>query len=292
MNAHRERSPRLAALLAAALLAALPCAAPGQDKKAAEDTETLKKQVADLKKQVAALQAQVLDLRRKAEELAAAAARERERATAAAVAEARARREAEKQRQLAEQHFQQAMKMLDQLLVPLPKERVLPDDKAARELLEKALKFYRQFQQGKEKGDKDGKDGKELQEKARDLQAAGVKAMQGGQLKEAEAAFRQSLALQQKLAQEFPAMPAYRLDLARGYLNLSQLHRVTGRINEAEASARQAIALLEQLLAPNVPDRRTELARAYRQLGAILRDLGRQGEAEETLRRADALEKK
>ena len=83
-----------------------------------------------------------------------------------------------------------------------------------------------------------------------------------GELKEAEAAYRDALALQQQLVDQFPSRPDYRQELAGSHNNLGLLLHATGRLKEAEAAYRDALALKQQLVDqfPDQPDRRNELA--------------------------------
>jgi tetratricopeptide (TPR) repeat protein len=104
----------------------------------------------------------------------------------------------------------------------------------------------------------------------------------------------QALALQEKLAAEFPAVPSYRQGLALSHNNLGILLRDTGRPREAEEAYRRALSLQQELAAgrPAVPDYRRELAGSYYNLGTLLRRTGRPREAEEAYRRALALREK
>jgi tetratricopeptide (TPR) repeat protein len=83
-----------------------------------------------------------------------------------------------------------------------------------------------------------------------------------GRLAEAEAAYRDALALRQQLADDFPARPDFRQDLARSHNSLGNLLRATGRPARAEAAYRAALALQKQLVAdfPDQPDKRNDLA--------------------------------
>ena len=113
-----------------------------------------------------------------------------------------------------------------------------------------------------------------------------------GELKEAEAAYRDALAIQKQLAAEFPTRPDYRQNLARSHNNLGVLLRDTGRLKEAEAAYRDALKLQQQLVAefPTRPDYRQELARSHTNLGILLYTTGRPKEAEVAWREALALQ--
>ena len=112
-----------------------------------------------------------------------------------------------------------------------------------------------------------------------------------GDLKEAEAAFRDALALQKQLVAEFPIRPDFRQELARTYGNLGVLLRETGQLKEAEAAYRNALALQKQLVAdfPTRPDFRQELASSHNNLGLLLYQTGRPKEAERAFRDALAI---
>ena len=112
-----------------------------------------------------------------------------------------------------------------------------------------------------------------------------------GDLKEAEAAFRDALALQKQLAADFPTRPDFRQVLARTYGNLGNLLRDTGRLAEAEAAYRDALAIQKQLVAefPTRPDFRQELTKSYNNLGVLLYQTGRPKEAEAVWRDALAI---
>ena len=112
-----------------------------------------------------------------------------------------------------------------------------------------------------------------------------------GDLKEAEAAFRDALALQKQLVAEFPIRPDFRQQLARTYGNLGVLLSATGRLQEAEAAYRDALAIQKQLVAefPTRPDFRQELTKSYNNLGVLLYQTGRPKEAEAVWRDALAI---
>jgi tetratricopeptide (TPR) repeat protein len=112
-----------------------------------------------------------------------------------------------------------------------------------------------------------------------------------GKRPEAEAEYRQALALPEKLASDFPGVPRYREELARSHNNLGNLLSDLGKRPEAEAEYRQALALQEKLATdfPTLPQYREQLARSYNNLGNLLRDLGKRPEAEAQYRRALAL---
>jgi eukaryotic-like serine/threonine-protein kinase len=85
-----------------------------------------------------------------------------------------------------------------------------------------------------------------------------------GELKEAEHAYSDALALQKQLAADFPTRPVFRFELARTHNNLGTLLYATGRLKEAEAAYAEVLALQKQLAAdfPTRPEFRQELARS------------------------------
>jgi serine/threonine-protein kinase len=110
----------------------------------------------------------------------------------------------------------------------------------------------------------------------------------------AEAAYRQALALRERLAADFPTEPRYRRDLAYSHNELGSVLADLGKRAEAEAAYRQALALQERLAAdfPWEPQHRQDLAASHNNLGILLADLGRQAEAEAAYRQALALQER
>jgi serine/threonine protein kinase/tetratricopeptide (TPR) repeat protein len=115
-----------------------------------------------------------------------------------------------------------------------------------------------------------------------------------GQLAAAEAANRAALAVQEKLAADFPAVPEHRRDLANSHRRLGSLLTDLGRHPAAEAEYRAALALQEKLAAehPAVPEYRWDLAHSHHGLGNLRRDLGQRPAAEAEYRAALALQEK
>jgi serine/threonine protein kinase len=105
---------------------------------------------------------------------------------------------------------------------------------------------------------------------------------------EAVRGFREAITLWEKLAAEFPAVPAYRQHLAGSHNNLGNLLANLGKRPEAEASHRRALELQQKLTAefPAVPEYAQDLATSHNNLGNLLMDLGQRPEAEEAYRRA------
>jgi tetratricopeptide (TPR) repeat protein len=115
-----------------------------------------------------------------------------------------------------------------------------------------------------------------------------------GKRAEAEAAYRQALAIQDKLAGEYPAVPQYRQELATSHNNLGILHARLGKRAEAEEAYRKALAIHEKLAGeyPAVPQYRQELATSHNNLGNLLASLGKPAEAEAAYRQALAIQAK
>jgi serine/threonine protein kinase/Flp pilus assembly protein TadD len=138
-----------------------------------------------------------------------------------------------------------------------------------------------------------GDDAESRSIRAEGLHRVGLMRYRLGDLPEAEAAYRDALALQKQLADEFPTRSDYRQELATSHNNLGVLLCTTGRLAEAEAAWRDALALQKQLADefPTRPDYRQELARSHANLGILLRETGRLAEAEAAYRDALVLQK-
>src|SRR5207253_8680707 len=76
---------------------------------------------------------------------------------------------------------------------------------------------------------------------------------------------------QDKLAADFPAVPAYRQDLARSHTNLGALLAGLSKRPEAEAAYRQALAIQDKLAAdfPAVPAYRVDLGASQINFGYL-----------------------
>jgi serine/threonine-protein kinase len=209
---------------------------------------------------------------------------EAERQRAAAL---RQRAAAEAQRDRAGRNLEVARNVVEEMYAQVA--AALDDrrgmDAYQRDLLQKALRFYRAFAlpQSREPGVRF--------EAGRAAWRAGDILQRIGQLKEAEAAYAQALDGLDALAAEAPSEPSYRRLLAACHNSLGLLRLATGRAREAEASLRKAIALRERLAAdhPGVAEYRGDLARGHHSLGNLERATGRARPAEDDYRRAIAL---
>jgi serine/threonine protein kinase/Flp pilus assembly protein TadD len=102
-----------------------------------------------------------------------------------------------------------------------------------------------------------------------------------GKRAEAEKEYRQALALYEKLAADFPAVPEYRHDLASSHNNLGALLAGLGKRAEAEKEYRQALALYEKLAAdfPAVPQHQIDLGGACCNHGNLILTGGQPGKS-------------
>ncbi len=94
---------------------------------------------------------------------------------------------------------------------------------------------------------------------------------QSGKPAEALESFRRALAIQQKLAEDYPAIPDFRNNLASSHTDLADTLRILGRFAEARENYDQAIALREKLVKdnPTVTEFRSGMARSVRRLGLV-----------------------
>jgi tetratricopeptide (TPR) repeat protein len=101
-------------------------------------------------------------------------------------------------------------------------------------------------------------------------------------LKKAEEAYRDALALLKKLVAEFPSRPEFRRDLAHTHHNLGSVHHISKRPKEAEAAMRVALAIRKQLAEDfsKRPEFRRDLASGHFNLGTVFYQAGKRKEAE------------
>jgi serine/threonine protein kinase/tetratricopeptide (TPR) repeat protein len=99
---------------------------------------------------------------------------------------------------------------------------------------------------------------------------------------EAEAAFRESLTIKEKLTDTFPSIPQHRQELAASYNNLGTLVSSMDRPEEARAAYQRAIELYEGLIREIPADTRypVKLAGTWSNMGRLLGD---EGQLEESL---------
>jgi tetratricopeptide (TPR) repeat protein len=104
----------------------------------------------------------------------------------------------------------------------------------------------------------------------------------------AEQAYRDKLALFEKLATEFPAVPGHRAQVGYVQGKLGEVFQRQGKLPVAEQAYRDKLALFERLAAefPAVPGYRAQQGHAHRLLGFLWRAQGKLKEAEAAFRRA------
>jgi len=105
---------------------------------------------------------------------------------------------------------------------------------------------------------------------------------------DAEQKFREAVRIRQKLADDFPAILAYRWDLAESRMDLGETLRALGRREEAGEAFAQAL-VLQQALVRESPGRvgfRSEMAATLSQQADLLREDGKLEEAGTLVRQA------
>jgi tetratricopeptide (TPR) repeat protein len=295
-------------LVALAAAAALGLTSPGprlraqeagQSNKAQAENEALRKQIRDLQKQVEALKRENEALGKQAE-ANFRRAREAVDRLLADVTKPQPEADPEQMRKAllkaAREYYQHLRKEIGD------KEKNGKGTSKQLERIEQALKELEQtFKLGgvrrfsaeltevepaPAKGAND--ESKQRHEEARKLLAAGEAHRNDGKVTEAHDTWKQAVELLRKVAAASPNVPAYQLDLARGYLNLGELGLDTGRYKEANRALRQAVTVLEKLVTdyPATPAYRRDLARGYTRLADLLQRTGRKREAQDMRRRA------
>ncbi|WP_165228142.1 serine/threonine-protein kinase [Aquisphaera insulae] len=155
-------------------------------------------------------------------------------------------------------------------------------DAYQRQLLERALRFYRTFALRKS-----GRPEIRLEAAEAGLRAGDI-TLSLGQVGEAESAYRDALDVLEGLAREGRVEARYRAALAGGLDRAGRLATVTSRTDQAEAMLRRAVAIYEPLVAGSPRDsaHRSGLARARIDLGVVLLQGGHRAEAEKEFRAA------
>jgi eukaryotic-like serine/threonine-protein kinase len=230
-------------------------------------------------------------LRQIAEENEQTAQTEKTNALASAAAARLAQDNEAAQRKKAEAAQRQAMEALrattddvvGQLIGARP--ALSPSEKT---FLEKTLKRWQTF--AAEKGDG---------ELARHIRAEGVARVAYLRLKLSEqdaalAGFGEASVLWEKLADDFPAVPQYRSELAGSHTNRGLLLAGLGKPAEAEAAYRQALALQGKLADdfPAVPQYRLELSGTHNNRGNLLVIRHQWAEAEAAYHQAQTIQEK
>jgi tetratricopeptide (TPR) repeat protein len=221
--------------------------------------------------------------RQQAAKSAEAEAEARRQAEAVAESEAAARREAEQARQ----RSREALNTLtDEVVEQLLGKQVRLGERE-KAFLHKVERMYEELAQSQ--GDS---------ESARRDRAGGLLRLASirqrlGELRDAETAYRQALALFKQLAADFPDEPRYRQFTAHSVNNLGNVLVGTGRPKEAEAAWRDALAIEKKLVEefPTKPDCRKDLSTHYNNLANVLATQGQPKEAEALHRQALAIQR-
>jgi serine/threonine protein kinase/tetratricopeptide (TPR) repeat protein len=189
----------------------------------------------------------------------------RKKAVAAATAEAEARR----------QTRQALNAMTDEVVQDLLARQVQLTDQH-RKFLRNVLAHHAAFAASK------ADDPESRESRAEGLSRVGRLRHFLGEFTEAEAAYREALALFGKLADDMPNRPEFRHNAATSCCNIATLLRDTGQAKEAERAYRDALAIQKQLVAdqPDRPESRFDLATSHTEFGILLEDAGRVKEAE------------
>jgi tetratricopeptide (TPR) repeat protein len=154
--------------------------------------------------------------------------------------------------------------------------------------LEKTLKRWQAF------AARTGNDERSRMIRAEGLHRVAYLRARLGQTDEAIAGYRASLAIRQKLADDYPTVPAYRQELARSHNNLGVLLKDQNRAEEPAEHCRKALAIRQKLADdfPSDPDCRYELAGTYFNLGKLLRIQSQGVQAAEQLRKTLDIQQK
>jgi eukaryotic-like serine/threonine-protein kinase len=198
---------------------------------------------------------------------------------------------ADKEKARAEENLKQARSAVDKLFTRVAQDLANKPhmEEIRRVLLVDALQFYQGFLAQK------ATDPVMRNETARAYSRVGDIQQMLGHTPEAVAAMRQAVALTKKLVDDFPGVPAYRVDLVRFRVELASILHWTLRPEEDAELRRQALSDAQKLAAdfPTVPSYQRLVAGAETDLGNALRDpLGRLNEAEQHYRQGVAAWKK
>ena len=115
-----------------------------------------------------------------------------------------------------------------------------------------------------------------------------------GRLDEALAAFREFLAISQRLVSTDPSNADWQRDLAVAHDRVGNILQAQGRLDEALAAFREAFAIFQHLAAidPSNADWQRELAVAHNKLGQTYQGMGNEENAQSSYRSAvDAMER-
>jgi serine/threonine protein kinase/tetratricopeptide (TPR) repeat protein len=155
----------------------------------------------------------------------------------------------------------------------------------SREFLKKVLALQAAFAEAK------ADDPVGRQSRVEGLFRVGLIRQRLGEFKDAEAAYRDCLALYQQLAVDFPSEAAYRGQAAIIRHNLGHMLEETGHLTEAEAEYRAVLPLQRQLAAEFPNEYRYDVVASLRSLAHLLLAKGRPEEAEALFREGLVLTK-
>ena len=200
----------------------------------------------------------------------------------------RERNYSETQRRLAVANLRKAQEAVNRMLTQVGVERLrdVPQvEPVVRGLLEDALSFYRDL--ARQSGD----DPEVRFEMGRAYRRLGENYGFYHRLNRKEECLRQAIAIHQRLAAEFPKLPAYRRELALTLNSLALLAYENNRGREANDAIDRARELLERLVAadPDEPGSRLGLARTYNAIGLMRSYEGRPRDEEAAYRKALSL---
>jgi serine/threonine-protein kinase len=186
---------------------------------------------------------------------------------------------AEQERDRARDRFRMAQDAVDQFYTRVsasPEMKAQGTERLRTELLETAARFYEKFV-------KDQGDDLALQaECGRGYVRLAQLYHATGRAPQAEAAFKDALALQKRLAQAEPDQVQYQLDLAASYRGLGGLYRDTSRKAQAEAAYCEALAISQRVADahPDVEDYQQRKASDQEGLGTLYFMTGEYGPSE------------
>jgi tetratricopeptide (TPR) repeat protein/tRNA A-37 threonylcarbamoyl transferase component Bud32 len=194
-------------------------------------------------------------------------------------------REAERQRARAEVNYRQARQTVDEFLSDV--ERKLGDvpglQSLHRELMERALKYYRQFV-------RENPNAPEMQlDIARTLHRIGVIVRESGTGEEALKTFDQALEQYEELRRADPSVQHLTSDLAMFYQDLGTLNAQLGRSKKALAAFQKAREYYDRIPARDRDlNQRINAAHLHNGIGLMTADLGQSLAAVEHHRRAQS----
>jgi serine/threonine protein kinase len=210
------------------------------------------------------------------------------RATEAAAAERHAREQEAEQRANAEKARDRTRQVLDAMTSSITKDSLASQKEISedqKKFLYEVLSYYHELA-----ADKANDEASRAQSAAAAYRVGMIEARLG-RIEQSLAAFQMARDGYAKLVVDFPATPAYRLELSRNQANIGAQFTALGKASEAEKEYRGALATEEKLVAdfPAVPDYKKYLAMNHNNLGNLLHDLGEESSAEKEYQVAIAI---